>query len=407
MVDYEVTVFTANIDYAGTLNNVYIKLVGTDKDSERELLMDYLRTWNFIRGAVSSFTVPCPVSIGKLIQIKLEKPRFLFFEDNWFPKKVEVKSPEGDTYNFPIYRWINDSEVHCFREGTALTACKDPHSKTIRELEIKQRESDYCWHDHAEGLPHCMKADSLFSLPSALRFSYTKDIELAFTLGTGLIELKLEGVADSVDDWTKIDDIKTVFPCRSTHIYDYVEEHWKEDAFFGYQFLNGVNPMLIRLCSALPKNFPVTDEMVFSRGPCTLAEEIEKGNIFLCDFKLLDELKANIIKEKQQYMTAPLVLLHKTPDDELMPLAIQLKQTPGEDNPIFLPTDSEYDWLMAKIFVRSADFNLHQLNVHLLRTHLLAEVFTVSLMRNIPMVHPLHKLLLAHTWDTLKINYLA
>ncbi|XP_033986239.1 arachidonate 15-lipoxygenase B-like [Trematomus bernacchii] len=407
MVDFEVTVFTANIDYAGTLNNVYIELVGTDGNSERELLMDYLRTWNFIRGAVSSFTVPCPVSIGKLIQIKLDKPRFLFFEDNWFPKKVEVKSPEGDTYNFPIYRWINDSEVHCFREGTALTACKDPHSKTIREQEIKQRESDYCWHDHAEGLPHCMKADSLFSLPSALRFSYTKDIELAFTLGTGLIELKLEGVADSVDDWTKIDDIKTVFPCRSTQIYDYAEEHWKEDAFFGYQFLNGVNPMLIRRCSTLPKNFPVTDEMVFSRGPYTLAEEMKKGNIFLCDFKLLDGLKANIIKEKQQYMTAPLVLLHKTPDDKLMPLAIQLKQTPGEDNPIFLPTDSEYDWLMAKIFVRSADFNLHQLNVHLLRTHLLAEVFTVSLMRNIPMVHPLHKLLLAHTWDTLEINYLA
>ena len=53
MVDYEVTVFTANIDYAGTLNNVYIELVGTEKNSERELLMDYLRTWNFIRGAVS------------------------------------------------------------------------------------------------------------------------------------------------------------------------------------------------------------------------------------------------------------------------------------------------------------------------------------------------------------------
>ncbi|XP_033940143.1 polyunsaturated fatty acid lipoxygenase ALOX15B-like [Pseudochaenichthys georgianus] len=252
-----------------------------------------------------------------------------------------------------------------------------------------------------------MKADSLFSLPSALHFSYTKDIELVFTLATGLIELKLEGVADSVDDWTKIDDIKTVFPCRSTQIYDYVEKHWKEDAFFGYQFLNGVNPMLIRRCSARPKNFPVTDEMVFSRGLYTLVEEMKKGNIFLCDYKLLDGLKANIIKEKPQYMTAPLVLLHKTPDDKLMPLAIQLKQTPAGDNPIFLPTDSECDWLMAKIFMRSADFNLHQLNFHLMRTHLLAEVFTVSLMRNIPMVHPLHKLLLAHTWDTLEINYLA
>ncbi|XP_071058141.1 polyunsaturated fatty acid lipoxygenase ALOX15B-like [Pseudochaenichthys georgianus] len=132
-----------------------------------------------------------------------------------------------------------------------------------------------------------------------------------------------------------------------------------------------------------------------------------ESNIFLCDYKLLDGLKPNIISWKQQYMAAPLVLLHKTPDDELKPVAIQLKQTPAGDNPIFLPTDSEYDWLMAKVFVRSADFNLHQINFHLLRTHLLAEVFTMSLMRNVNRKHLLHKLLIPHTRYTLHINVLA
>ena len=70
---------------------------------------------------VSSFTVPCPVSIGKLLLIELDKQRFsLFPEEDWFPDKVEIKSPEEVTYTVPIYRWITDSKVHRFREGTGL-----------------------------------------------------------------------------------------------------------------------------------------------------------------------------------------------------------------------------------------------------------------------------------------------
>ncbi|TKS68301.1 Hydroperoxide isomerase ALOXE3 [Collichthys lucidus] len=410
MVKYEVFITTAKQAQAMTTNNVFIKLVGTDGESKRTWLKSFKGSAAFYPGTETKFSVSCPASLGKLVLIEVDKkPLLLFPEDAWFPSKVKVNSPEGDIYNFPIHRWILDSEVQLFREGTALRISDDDHhlGKYSREKELKKREELYGWDVYKEGLPHCMKGDNPLCLPAEVRFSFTKTTEFLFTASTGLTELQLKGLSRSKKSWSNLDDIGKVFCNKTTDISEYVQQHWKDDAFFGFQYLNGVNPILIQRCTDLPKNLPVTDDMVFIQGGGSLMEEMQKGNIFLCDYKRLDGVTPNVINGKKQYLMAPLVLLHKTPEDKLMPIAIQLKQTPADDNPIFFPTDSEYDWLMAKMFVRSADFNEHQLNVHLLRTHLLAEVFAVSLLRNVPMVHPLYKLLIPHTRYTLQINNLA
>lgn len=52
MVDYEVTVFTADLATATTFNNVFIKLVGTDGESERKWLISLKGAASFVRAAV-------------------------------------------------------------------------------------------------------------------------------------------------------------------------------------------------------------------------------------------------------------------------------------------------------------------------------------------------------------------
>uniref|UniRef100_A0A087Y4B0 Lipoxygenase domain-containing protein n=1 Tax=Poecilia formosa TaxID=48698 RepID=A0A087Y4B0_POEFO len=412
MVDYEVTVYTANRTAATTFNNVFLKLVGTNGESERKRLLSLRGPSAFVRGAVASFTVSSPTFLGKLVLVELDKqPLLLFPEDSWFPAKVEVKSPDGDIYNFPVYRWISDSKVHRFREGTALKGFEDSHhlGRYSREQELKQRQKDYCWDVYVEGIPHCIKTDGPSSLPPEVRFSFTKQTEFIFTTSTGQVCLEESQIENRMFYRNKIWNPKHAHQCQNKSINSKVSifKSSSKDNFWRRGYDHNSEEIAVLSNIQLPLNLPVTDKMVFPDGCCSLAEEIKKGNIFLCDYKQMDGVKTNTINDEKQYLMAPLVLLHKTPDDKLMPIAIQLKQKPAEDNPIFLPSDSEHDWLMAKIFVRSADFNEHQLNVHLLRTHLLAEVFAVSLLRNVPMVHPLHKLLIPHTRYTLQINFLA
>ncbi|XP_045578831.1 hydroperoxide isomerase ALOXE3 isoform X1 [Salmo salar] len=412
-VIYKAEVFTGEMLYAGTMNSIYIQLRGTMDSSHRICLPKSRFIGGHPRGAVIELDVPCPSSLGHLEFVVLESEPYLpfcFLNNDWFCSKVVVTTPEGDTANFPCYHWISGYERLVFREATGKLIFNETWPEAIeeRKKELQSRQKVYRWSIYAEGVPEIMKVDSASDLPAEVRFSFTKDFEFNFTAVEALVSLKLETHSTNKKQWKSLDELSHIFNKHKTDVYEYVEKNWKEDEFFGYQLLNGLNPMMIHRCSKLPENFPVTEHMVkASLFGKNLEAEIQKGNIFLVDYKRLHGVTANVIHGKQHFLAAPLCLLYVTPEEKLIPIAIQLKQDPGEDNPIFLPTDSEYDWLLAKIFVRNADFAEHELNFHLLRTHLLAEVFAVSTLRNLPMVHPLYKLLISHFRYTLQINTLA
>ncbi|KAM5241217.1 polyunsaturated fatty acid 5-lipoxygenase isoform 2-T2 [Hipposideros larvatus] len=367
MPSYTVTVATGSQWFAGTDDYIYLSLVGSAGCSEKHLL-DKPFYNDFERGAVDSYDVTVDEELGDIQLVKIEKRKY-WLHDNWYLKYVTLKTPYGDYIEFPCYRWIAGEGEIVLRDGRAKLACDDQIHilKQHRRKELETRQKQY-------------RMENLF----INRFMHMFQ-----------------------SSWSDFADFEKIFVKISNTISERVMNHWQEDLMFGYQFLNGCNPVLIQRCTKLPEKLPVTTEMVECslERQLTLEQEVEQGNIFIVDFELLDGIDANRTDPcTLQFLAAPICLLYKNLVNKMVPIAIQLSQVPGEENPIFLPSDAKYDWLLAKIWVRSSDFHVHQTITHLLRTHLVSEVFGIAMYRQLPAVHPIFKLLVAHVRFTIAIN---
>ncbi|XP_034020087.1 arachidonate 12-lipoxygenase, 12S-type [Thalassophryne amazonica] len=404
---YTVTVATGTCEYSGTNNYIYLTLVGEKGESQRTLLDN--PGLDFCRGAVDQYTVCSPSPLGPLLLVRLEKQKY-WVEDNWFCCYVTVELPDGGrVLAFPCYRWFTGNIKVELREGTAKRLTDDSSAQLLahRKAELQERQKMYRWLTWAPGIPRCIDAKTEEDLPHDARFANEKRSDFEHSLQYALLELSLKKLAISFGkSWDNLEDFKRIFWKLRSPVAEYCMEHWKEDWLFGYQCLNGCNPRMIKRCNKVPENFPVKPNMVQrSLYPRTnLDKELKAGNIFLLDYAIMDGIPANTIQGRPQYIAAPICLLYQHPDQGLIPIAIQLQQTPGLDTLIFLPNDPPLAWLLAKMWVRHAEFQVFQLLSHLLRTHLVVEVFCVATLRQLPAVHPIYKLLAPHLRYTLEIN---
>ncbi|XP_062813143.1 polyunsaturated fatty acid lipoxygenase ALOX15B isoform X2 [Anolis carolinensis] len=408
---YKVHVATGAFLGSGTFDTISISLVGSKGESPKMLLNNTGK--DFIPGAVDEYDISNEEDLGDFLMVRLHKDPYLFFpEDSWYCSFVQITTPQGETYHFPCYQWMEGYRTLELREGTAKLICDDAGSPLLlqhRSEELKSRQEAYRWDVFAPGMPRCLEVESLEEMDTNSKFNFTKISGFLLKSKLTTLELKLKGFMNRTESWKKLSDMRNIFWFNKTPVSEYVAEHWEEDTFFGYQYLNGVNPVVIEKCKEIPSNFPVTQEMVAGSlaESTTLQEEVQKGNIFIVDYEILQGIPTNTIEGERQYLAVPLCLFYQTPTRDLIPIAIQLSQTPGPESPIFLPSDSKWDWILAKMWVRNADFHVHQNISHLLRTHLMAEIFSMAALRQLPMCHPLFKLLIPHLRYTLQINTLA
>jgi arachidonate 15-lipoxygenase len=187
-----------------------------------------------------------------------------------------------------------------------------------------------------------------------------------------------------------------------------IAKDYQIDEVFAEMRVAGPNPVMLRAVDRPDDRFPVTEQDYQLAVPGdSLAAAGQEGRLYLADYQLLEGVENGHFPDGQKYLYAPLALFTVPPGKaKLVPVAIQCKQKPGPDNPVFTPDDG-YNWLIAKTVVEIADGNVHEAVAHLGRTHLLIEPFVVATHRQLAASHPLHLLLEPHFEGTLAINHQA
>ncbi len=259
--------------------------------------------------------------------------------------------------------------------------------------------------EQARGLYQFTRDDGLPSyvrdLPADEAFSFEKDSRLAWDIAGTVVALGLGAIEKTFDPSRSLRAFDDFFDDNSLLDLPSVSARYASDEEFARQRLDGVNPFLLRRCEAIPANFPVDQAIVapvLGEGP-DLATLRGAGRLYLLDLGVLDGIAA----APGRFLCAPMCLFHVDGQGRLMPLAIQLGQSPAS-GPIFTPSDDPWLWRTVKTHVQCADAQVQECVSHLLRTHMVLETVAVATHRQLSQAHPLHQLLVPHCRFTMAIN---
>ena len=224
-------------------------------------------------------------------------------------------------------------------------------------------------------------------------------LSLAQDAEAALAEVKIHGRPTSLDEYAQLFQSIPLPAIAAT---------FREDRSFARNFVAATNPLIIRRVPALDSRFPLTDAQFQSvmGAQASLAQFGAAGRLFLADYAMLSGAATSSYQGAPRYVYDPLVLFAASDAGALVPVAIQLEQTPAPDNPIFLPTHG-VNWEMAKVMVMVADCNVSALYFHQARTHMVIEPIVIATHRQFGAAHPLNILLDPHFEGTLFINHLG
>ena len=269
----------------------------------------------------------------------------------------------------------------------------DKFEYAVRSRDLYAQQQNYQW-VHTPGQPPYCKG-----VPPGEEFTKRKERLMGFDVVESLADMALAAVIRVFSHNDTVDSFRRYYPIR--HVPN-VAQRWREDEEFARQRLDGINPILIALAREIPENFPVTNDTIRGLVPdhYSLEQLLSEQRLFLLDYKILQGLQPTF----GRFCVAPICLFWVDDTGRLMPLAIQLGQSPAEAKVIFTPKDHYWTWLLARTYVQSADGSYHEVVAHLTRTHLAMETFWVAAARTLPPQHPLHQLLEPHFTGTIEIN---